>query len=159
MLQNTQDHITKTALVKGGMTIFPKNSVAIVIRSGILRHTLPVAFVPFETTVNQDIKILITNKNVLPKYAFLSIKSFSDEIRSKTKKNGGTVDSLDFQKVLEFNIPLPSLSEQERIVKILDRFDTLCNDISTGLPAEIAARQRQYEHYRDELLNFEKVAL
>lgn len=59
----------------------------------------------------------------------------------------------------KYPVPLLPLPEQKRIVRILDRFDTLCNDISTGLPAEIAARQRQYEHYRDELLNFEKVAL
>ena len=54
-------------------------------------------------------------------------------------------------------IPLPSLAEQERIVGILDRFNALCNDISTGLPAEIEARQKQYEYYRDTLLNFKKL--
>ena len=54
-------------------------------------------------------------------------------------------------------IPLPSLDEQERIVSILDRFDTLCNDLSIGLPAEIEARQKQYEYYRDRLLNFEPI--
>ena len=50
---------------------------------------------------------------------------------------------------------LPPLEEQERIVSILDRFDSLCNDISTGLPAEIEARKKQYEYYRDKLLSFE----
>ena len=51
---------------------------------------------------------------------------------------------------------LPTLPEQNRIASILDRFDTLCNDLSTGLPAEIAARQQQYEYYRDKLLTFEE---
>ena len=50
---------------------------------------------------------------------------------------------------------LPSIEEQNRIVSILDRFDSLCNDISVGLPAEIEARQKQYEYYRDKLLSFE----
>ena len=54
-------------------------------------------------------------------------------------------------------IPVPSLQEQERIVAILDRFDTLCNDLSEGLPAEIEARQKQYEYYRDKLLDFTEV--
>lgn len=54
-------------------------------------------------------------------------------------------------------IPLPSLAEQKRIVGILDRFDDFCNDISTGLPAEIEARKKQYEYYRDKLLNFKKI--
>ena len=58
--------------------------------------------------------------------------------------------------ISEIAIPLPTLEEQERIVKILDRFDSLCNDISSGLPAEIEARQKQYEYYRDKLLAFEK---
>ena len=49
---------------------------------------------------------------------------------------------------------IPSLEEQMRIVSILDRFDALCNDLSGGLPAEIEARQRQYEYYRDKLLTF-----
>jgi len=51
-------------------------------------------------------------------------------------------------------IPLPPLAVQARIVSILDRFDTLTNDITSGLPAEIAARQKQYAYYRDKLLTF-----
>lgn len=53
-----------------------------------------------------------------------------------------------------FPVPVPSLARQQQIVSILDRFDTLCNDLTTGLPAEIAARQKQYEYYRDKLLTF-----
>ena len=53
-------------------------------------------------------------------------------------------------------IPLPTIEQQQRIVDILDRFDKLCNDISEGLPAEIEARQKQYEYYRDKLLTFKK---
>jgi type I restriction enzyme S subunit len=59
----------------------------------------------------------------------------------------------------QLSIPVPPLAEQKRIVKILDRFDTLTTDITSGLPAEIAARKQQYEYYRDKLLTFrEKVA-
>jgi len=55
-------------------------------------------------------------------------------------------------------IPVPPLEDQERIVSILDRFDTLVNDLSSGLPAEIQARRQQYEHYRDRLLSFREAA-
>ena len=51
-------------------------------------------------------------------------------------------------------IPIPSLVEQQRIIDILDRFDKLCNDIREGLPAEIEARQKQYQFFRDKLLSF-----
>ena len=53
-------------------------------------------------------------------------------------------------------ISLPPLKEQERIVSILDKFDTLCNDISQGLPKEIEMRHKQYEYYRDKLLTFKR---
>ena len=67
---------------------------------------------------------------------------------------GSTILNLGLKALREFEIPLPPLEEQQRIVAILDRFDTLCNDISAGLPAEIAARTKQYEYYRDKLLTF-----
>ena len=62
--------------------------------------------------------------------------------------------SLNDDILLRVRIPVPSIDEQERIVSILDQFDTLVNDLSSGLPAEIKARRQQYEHYRDKLLSF-----
>lgn len=58
------------------------------------------------------------------------------------------------RKLEQLPIPVPPLSEQRRIVDILDRFDTLTNSISEGLPKEIALRRKQYEYYRDALLSF-----
>lgn len=57
----------------------------------------------------------------------------------------------------QVKVPVPSLEEQHRIVSILDRFDALCNDLTSGLPAEIEARQKQYEYYRDKLLRFKEL--
>ena len=62
------------------------------------------------------------------------------------------------EKILDYVLPLPPLSEQRRIVEILDRFDTLTNSISEGLPREIALRRKQYEYYRDALLRFPQQA-
>lgn len=156
-LLDTQDHITQKALIEASMTLYPANSIAVVTRSGILKHTFPVAYIPFPTTINQDIKILVVNDEILPRYAFHVIQSKGKDILEKTKKQGGTVDSLDFQKVLAFKVLVPTKSIQQKLVDKLDRFDALCNDISSGLPAEIEMRQKQYEYYRDKLLTFKEL--
>lgn len=62
----------------------------------------------------------------------------------------------DKAAVMDFEIPIPSLEEQHRIVSILDRFESLTTSLQSGLPAEITARRQQYEHYRDKLLTFKR---
>ena len=153
-LVDTQDHITEKAVKEAFMTVYPANSIAVVTRSGILKHTFPVAYVPFETTINQDIKMLVVNEDILPRYAFHVIQGKGKDILVKTKKQGGTVDSLDFQKVLTYKVPVPSKDIQSRLVEVLDNFESICTDLNIGLPAEIEARQKQYEYYRDLLLTF-----
>ena len=97
-LEDTEDHITTKAIKEASMTVYPSNGIAVVTRSGILKHTLPVAYVPFETTVNQDIKMLTVRADILPRYAFHAIQGKSKDILARTKKQGGTVDSLEFKK-------------------------------------------------------------
>jgi len=70
---------------------------------------------------------------------------------------GGTIARLYNDNILKAEIPVPSIQEQKRIVGILDRFYSISNDISIGIPAEIEKRQKQYEYYRDLLLNFKEV--
>ena len=154
ILTDTIDHITNAAVDEASMTVYPAGSVAIVTRSGILRHTFPVTYIPFETTVNQDIKILVTKEGISSRYVSHALQAYGENIRRTTKKQGGTVDSLDFQKVLAYKIPVPPLDVQNRIVNVLDNFEKICSDLNIGLPAEIEARQKQYEYYRDKLLTF-----
>ena len=71
--------------------------------------------------------------------------------RAKVKRLSG-------ESLAKIRIPVPPLEEQERVVSILDKFDALVNDLSSGLPAEIKARRQQYEHYRDRLLTFREAA-
>jgi type I restriction enzyme S subunit len=69
---------------------------------------------------------------------------------------GGTIARLYNDNITKAKVPVPPLAEQERIVAILDRFDVLTNNITQGLPAEIAARHKQYEYYRNQLLTFKQ---
>jgi len=72
------------------------------------------------------------------------------------KTEGGTIQRLYNDNIKKIKIPLPPLPEQERIVSILNKFDALVNDISIGLPAELNARRKQYECYREKLLTFKE---
>ncbi len=74
------------------------------------------------------------------------------------KQRGGGVPHIYIKNVAPFRIPVPPLEIQHKIVDTLDKFDALVNDLSIGLPAEINARRKQYEYYRDKLLTFKEVA-
>ena len=86
---------------------------------------------------------------------------FQTELFRKQKKpciTGTKVRRISGERLAKIRIPVPSAEEQERIVAVLDKFDALVNDLSSGLPAEINARRRQYEYYRDRLLTFKEAA-
>lgn len=74
----------------------------------------------------------------------------------KANTNVSNFASVDMSKFYNLLIPIPSIAEQQRIVAILDRFDTLTTDLTKGLPAEIEKRRQQYEYYRDKLLTFKR---
>ncbi len=98
----------------------------------------------FYTEINTDI--------VLAKYVYYWLK----KERLEKLNTAGGVPSLTQAVLNKVKIAIPPMEEQQRIVSILDRFDKFCNDILEGLPAEIEARKRQYEYYRDKLLTFKE---
>lgn len=85
----------------------------------------------------------------------LESKNIKDSIMKRVA--GGTVQSISMAELKNIVIPIPPLELQEKIVAILDRFETLVNDLTNGLPAEIAAVKDQYEYYRNKLLTFKKL--
>lgn len=91
---------------------------------------------------------------VLNKYLYYCLSNNSYAILS-LKKDGG-VPAINKSDLEELVLPVPPLEVQHQIVQILDRFDALCNDLTQGLPAEIEARRKQYEYYRDQFLTFER---
>lgn len=96
--------------------------------------------------------------SVNPKFLYYLVSS--EEFFSYNSQNakGAKMPRGSKSAILKYQIPIPSLETQEKIIEILDKFDELVNDISVGLPAELTARRQQYEHYRDRLLSFEAAA-
>lgn len=107
--------------------------------------------------ISGDAYVFRHNQN--PKYLAYCFQSEQFQ-RQKIKFITGTkVLRVSGDSMAKIEIPVPSLEEQQRIVSILDRFDSLTNDLTSGLPAEIAARRQQYEYYRDRLLAFDKLGV
>ena len=100
-------------------------------------------------------RIHFFSKVIIPKFFFHYMRCYFYDYITKNAYSS-SVTSIRKPMLLDFPIPIPSLSEQKRIVAILDKFEALVNDLTEGLPAEIAARQEQYEYYRDKLLSFPK---
>lgn len=92
---------------------------------------------------------------LLNKYVYYYLCNNKVSLTSKVRK--ASVPRLSRKSIEQLFIPIPSLSEQQRIVSILDKFETLVNDLTEGIPAEISAVQEQYEYYRNKLLSFPKL--
>lgn len=88
----------------------------------------------------------------LPKYLYYVLKRKEPELNAM--KRGAGVPHISWEMLSKIKLPVPSLDVQKKLVKVLDNFDAICSDLNIGLPAEIEARQKQYEFYRDQLLTF-----
>ena len=102
-----------------------------------------------------DIVVLKHNQN--PKYLSYALSTYNAQQQKSKGKIKSKVVHSSVPAIEEIEIPLPDLEVQNRLVNVLDNFDAICTDLNIGLPAEIAARQKQYEYYRDKLLSFEEV--
>ena len=89
-------------------------------------------------------------------YLYYLLRSSPVQAEFARRAGSGTVKNLNADIVKGVAVPLPARERQEQVVGLLDRFDALVNDLSVGLPAELAARRKQYEYYRDRLLTFEE---
>lgn len=154
ILNDSIQHITPQA-VKGGK-LFPANSIIVATTATIGEHAL----ITVDSLANQRFTFLSKKVN---RYNELDMKFFYyymfviDEW-CKNNTNVSGFASVDMNKFKKLMIPIPPIEEKERIVAILDKFDSLVNDISEGLPAELTARRQQYEYYRNKLLTFDEAA-
>ncbi len=149
ILSDSIQHITPEA-VKG--KLFPANSIILATTATIGEHALIIA----DSLANQQFTFFSKCKSLENKldmkFAFYYFFKIDEWCKQNT--NVSSFPSVDMPKLKKYMFPIPPIEKQREIAAILDRFDVLCNDISDGLPAEIEARQKQYEYYRDKLLSF-----
>lgn len=142
-------YITETAVEETSAKWIPENCVIIAI-SGASAGRCAINKIPL-TTNQHCLNIQVDSNVAMYKYVFYCICSKYEELLSRKEGARGDLNS---SRILSLKIPVPPLERQNHIVTILDRFDTLCNSISSGIPAEIELRQKQYEYYREKLLSF-----
>lgn len=145
-------HITPKGVK--GKGLFKANSFILATTATIGEHALIIA----DSLANQrftNLSIRKSLKNELSvKYVYYYFFVIDEWCKANT--NVSNFASVDMSKFYNLLIPIPSIAEQQRIVSILDRFDRLTNDLTSGLPAEIEKRRQQYEYYRDKLLTFKR---
>lgn len=125
--------------------------------TGTIGETAVVEREPQNWNIKEGVYVIKPDKQFL-NAKYLRYLLMSDEIKNLYMKKvaGGTVKSIPMKELRKILIPLPSMAEQFKIATMIEHFDILCNNLSTGLPAEIKARQKQYEYYRDKLLSLKK---
>ena len=132
---------------------FPKKGGVLISAAGTIGRTV---VYDGEPAYFQDSNIVwIDNDESIVLNSYLR---YCYELKPWKVSSGGTIQRLYNDNIAKAVIAVPPIEEQKRIVSILDRFDAISNDLTSGLPAEIEARQKQYEYYRDKLLTFKEVA-
>ncbi|GGO89657.1 hypothetical protein GCM10011584_19640 [Nocardioides phosphati] len=133
--------------------LWPRGTVCITIAANIAET----AVLDFDACFPDSVVGLVPDPlTTTPEYVEYLLQSFKSTLASRGQ--GSAQENINLATFEHARFPFPSLKEQARIVAILDRFDALVSDLSIGLPAEIEARRKQYEYYRDRLLTFEEAA-
>ena len=150
---STEKKITLLGYKNASTTLVPPHSVVIAL-AGQGKTRGKVAITEIELCTNQSLCSMICDEKIINyKYLYYYLDSKYENLRAISNGNG-TRGGLSLRILAPYEIPVPSIEKQQ---EILDKLDKLCNGISDGLPAEIEARQRQYEYYRDKLLNFKEL--
>jgi type I restriction enzyme S subunit len=129
VIDDAIDKLNERALSHSSTKLVPPGSVLIVARSGILQHSLPVAVTAREVAINQDLKALVPRPGVNARFVAAQLRANAREVLEAAMKSGTTVESLDFDRLKAFEIPLAPTSEQARIVAKLEPLLARCDTI------------------------------
>ena len=145
-LRSSEDLVSERALAR--LTEIPENSVLLVVRSGILSRTLPVAVNTIPVTINQDMRAFIPEKNIEPRFIAWQLIANERNILDNCSKDGTTVASIEGPALSAFPLSIAPAAEQTRIV---EKLEELLSDLDAGV-AELKAAQVKLARYRQSLL-------
>lgn len=129
-IQETKDYITEEGLNNSSAKMVTKGSIAMVVRSGILQHSLPVAYLMTDGTVNQDLKVFNSGDELVNKYFLWYVKANEKYLLNEYSKAGTTVNSIEFEKFKSHIIPIPPREEIEKKITNIESIINKEHDIN-----------------------------
>lgn len=136
-ISETEDFITAAGQMNSPCTLIPTMSVLVVVRSGILQHSIPVALNTVPVTLNQDMKALLPTERVNSRFLAYQISGCQMELREEWVKQGATVESIEHQRMADSELGLPPIAEQQAIAEYLDAETAKIDDLITHSIEEI----------------------
>ena len=154
-VDDVTDYITEQGLAESSAKVMKAGSTLIALVGATIGKT---AYLPFEAAINQNIAGIYPKDTTMldPSYVYYACTTLYSKFLALTQGSKLAMANISFVRSLQ--IPIPSLQVQKRLVQVLDNFDAICSDLKIGLPAEIEARKKQYEFYREKLLAFHEIS-
>lgn len=167
-ISDTEEHITEEAVHNSATRIIPPGAVLVVVRSGILKHSIPIAVNAVPAAINQDMKAIVPKVFLSSRYLADLISGYQKALLVQWRKQGATVESIELELLVNTTIPIPPLSEQQAIIRLLDKevtkLDKLISTIHEGIKklqeyrtAMISAAVTGKIDVRDEQTNWHEV--
>lgn len=148
-LDSVQDKITEKAVKEAKLKVYPKGTILGVFRSGILRHSFPVTLTQMKTAINQDLKAIGVNEEiVLKEYVLFYLKTFQKMILERAQKFGVTVESINSDEFLEIPVVLPPIQEQKSII---DSISQMLNNIDKLKADSVLLKESSLKEFENEI--------
>ncbi|PKB28736.1 restriction endonuclease subunit S [Pseudonocardia alni] len=148
--------VSEAALRETSLRLVTGPSIAVVMRSNVLRRFLPIGYIGIATSMNQDLRLLTPIDGIDARYVFWVLRADSERIRRACVRTDGSMAAVNSKAFFEWRIPVPPLVVQREIAALLDAFARLEADLGAALEAEREGRRVQASHYRDRLLSFDQ---
>lgn len=156
-LEDAQGFITKEFDEECARKYKPRKWDVYMVKSGSTTGKVAIVDIDKDFNIWSPLAAMRTGNEITSRYLYHLLQTKKVQEQVQNRMSHGSQPNLSMRVLEQFDVKIPILEEQERIVNVLDKFDTLVNDITVGLPAEIELRRQQYEYYRNKLLSFEEV--